>query len=244
MKKQNGSVADLRKKLRAQGSEKKAKASAWFFKTGKGEYAEGDKFIGVTVPEQRAIAKRYRHVPLTHIEQLLRSQWHEERLTALLLLVHEFECGDDRMRGRVYRMYCRNTRYVNNWDLVDSSAGYIVGGFLYGKPTTQLTRFAKSPLLWERRIAMIATSYWIMHGESKEALRIAALLRNDSHDLIQKAVGWMLREVGARCSRAEEESFLDKYAATMPRTMLRYALEHFPVARREYYMKRKQSATL
>jgi 3-methyladenine DNA glycosylase AlkD len=236
----SGTVSALRAELRKAGSSKKAAASAWFFKTGKGEYAEGDRFIGVTVPEQRAIAKRYRHLPLSTLEALLHSAWHEERLIALFLLVNAFETGDVAMRKRVYTIYCRNTRFVNNWDLVDSSAEYIVGPFLDGRSTAVLTRFAKSKLLWERRIAIVATHHWIRRGSSKEALRIAAILVHDKHDLIQKAVGWMLREVGVYCSRAEEEVFLQKYAATMPRTMLRYALEHFPASRRIYYLKQKK----
>jgi 3-methyladenine DNA glycosylase AlkD len=233
------SVPQLRADLCAHGSPKKAAASARFFKTGKGEYAEGDRFIGVTVPELRAIAKRYRHLTFVSMRTLLRSVWHEERLIGLFLIVDAFERGDAKTRERIYRLYLAHTRFVNNWDLVDSSAEYIVGPYCEGKSIAPLRALARSRSLWERRIAIVATHHMIRRGSSREAIAIATVLLHDTHDLIHKAVGWMLREVGVYCSRAAEEVFLKRHAAVMPRTMLRYAIEHFPPSKRHYYMRLK-----
>jgi len=240
MKEKQYTITELTAEIRAQGTAKKAATSAWFFKTGKGEYAEGDKFIGVTVPELRKIAKRYRDVSVSQATQLLKSPWHEDRLVALYLLVQAFNRGDAHTRKSVYDTYLLHTRYINNWDLVDASAEYIVGAYLQGRSIAPLCTLAKSSLLWERRIAMVATHYAIRRGSSAEALCIAELLVYDTEDLIHKAVGWMLREVGKQCSRAEEERFLRRYASTMPRTMLRYALEHFSESERRRYMQLKK----
>jgi 3-methyladenine DNA glycosylase AlkD len=227
----------LQTQLRKHASTKKAKASAWFFKTGVGQYGEGDKFIGVTVPEQRKIAKKFNDLSLNEIGQLLKSPIHEERLVALFILVDQFKKGDETTKKKIYDFYLSNTKKVNNWDLVDSSAGYIVGIYLYDKPKDILYQLARSKNLWERRIAMISTSYFIAQGDPKDALKIAEILIDDPHDLIQKAVGWMLREVGKRCSEKDLTSFLDKHAAAMPRTALRYSIERLPEPTRQHYLK-------
>lgn len=230
-------LAAIRADLRSLGSPEKAKASAWFFKTGPGQYGEGDVFIGVTVPEQRKIAHNYAELPLSVVETLLRSQVHEERLTALLILVKQFMRGDDAARALIYDFYLAHTACINNWDLVDASAEYIVGSWLQDKDSFVLERLARSDSVWERRIAILATFYDIKRGEPTKALKIADLLLHDTHDLIQKAVGWMLREIGKRCSVAIEEEFLRTRYKSMPRTMLRYAIERLPKERREKYLR-------
>lgn len=231
-------LSDLKKDLQKLSSPEKAKASAWFFKTGAGQYGEGDQFIGVTVPEQRVVAKKYKDLPLVEAEQLLKSTTHEERLVALIILVEQFKKADGPTKKEIHDFYLSHTDRVNNWDLVDLSAEYIVGGYLVDKPKDVLYKLAHSESLWERRIAMISTYYYIKQGESKYTLEIAQILINDKHDLIQKAVGWMLREVGKRCSQEILIKFLDKHAATMPRTALRYAIEHFPEEKRQKYLKK------
>lgn len=232
-----GIVSHIKQDLRKTARSQKAAALMRFFKTGPGEYAEGDVFIGVMVPETRKVVKKYLNdVTLNEVEELLHSKIHEERLAALLLLVALYKKSDEKLKEKIYKLYIRNTKYINNWDLVDLTAPHIVGGFLENKPKDILNAFAVSKNLWERRIAMLATLYSIGHGESREALRIAKMLLNDSHDLIHKAVGWMLREVGKRCSERELEQFLRQHRARMPRTMLRYAIERLPAAKREYYL--------
>ncbi|MFA6474663.1 MAG: DNA alkylation repair protein [Patescibacteria group bacterium] len=222
--------------LQKVSSAKKAAASAWFFKTGKGEYGYGDKFRGVTVPEERQIAKHFKDLPLTEIIKLLQSPWHEDRLTAIFLLVYQFQQGDKLTQKKIYETYLGNTKYINNWDIVDSSAAQIVGGYLKDNPLPVLTKLAKSKLMWERRIAMIATLYTIKQNQPDPALQIAKILLKDKEDLIHKAVGWMLREVGKNCSSAIECDFLDRYAKIMPRTMLRYAIERLPEKQRLNYL--------
>jgi 3-methyladenine DNA glycosylase AlkD len=222
--------------LRAVSSREKAKASAWFFKTGPGQYGEGDVFIGVTIPELRALARKYRNLNLEDMEALLESPVHEERALALLILVHQFEKGDAARRQALYDFYLAHLKQVNNWDLVDGSASYIIGPMLDGRPKELLSRFASSESLWERRIAMIATHHYSRQGDPQPALAIAALLLHDRHDLIHKAVGWMLREVGQRCGREYLTDFLDQHAATMPRTALRYAIEKFAPEERQRYL--------
>jgi len=238
------SAALVRRSLRQFASPERAKTHAWFFKTGKGEYGEGDVFIGVTVPEQRLVARHFRLLPLPEVDRLLTSRVHEERLTALLILVDQFSRSKDEVeRGRIFRLYLKRLRFVNNWDLVDASAEYIVGGWLEDKPRGLLDRLAKSKHLWSRRVAMVATFHYIRQGESEDAVRIATALLADRHDLIHKAVGWMLREVDKRAGPAALQSFLEQHAATMPRTMLRYAIERLPPAERTRWMqagKRKQ----
>lgn len=221
--------------LQALGTPEKAKSSAWFFKTGKGQYGYGDVFFGVTVPEQRLIARRYRELPLEEIGKLLQHTVHECRLTALFILVGQYSRGDAQSRRRIARFYLTHRKRINNWDLVDSSAPYILGQYLLEKDRSILYEFARSHHLWERRIAIIATAAFIREDEFDDTLNIAALLLNDRHDLIHKAVGWMLREVGKK-SRETEEAFLKKHAAVMPRTMLRYAIEKFPAEKRQMYL--------
>lgn len=231
-------LKQLRAQLTKLASPERAKANAWFFKTGPGEYGEGDQFIGVTVPHLRKLSKDFSTLPLPDVEQLLTSPIHEERLLSLMILVLQYKKADDRIKKALYDFYLSHTKFINNWDLVDSSAGYIIGPYLDGKGLQVLTKLAKSKNMWERRIAMIATSYYIGKGRSDEALEIANLLVHDKHDLIHKAVGWMLREVGKRCSMSEEEAFLKSHYKTMPRTMLRYAIERFPESKRKFYMKK------
>lgn len=223
-------------RLRSLGDEPIAQGSQRFFKTGPGEYGEGDLFVGVRVPELRRLAREYHAVAVGEVVQLLSSAIHEERLLALLMLVRIYEKGDAATKGRIYRLYLDNACFVNNWDLVDSSAPHIVGDYLWKRSRRQLYVLAKSANLWERRIAIIATFHFIRQGEFSETLRLAELLLSDEEDLIQKAVGWMLREVGKR-HLPSEESFLKEHHRAMPRTMLRYAIEKFPEATRQQYLK-------
>ena len=232
-----GAVGAVRRDIRRVARKKRAKSHKWFFKTGPGEYGEGDRFLGVTVPELRMLARRYGDLPLRFVVGLLQSPWHEERLLALLILVGQFSRADARERQAIHRAYLRNTRSINNWDLVDCSASQIVGAHLEARDRRLLRRLARSKSVWERRIAMIATYHYIRKGDFRDALAIAALLRRDEHDLIHKAVGWMLREIGNR-DRAAEERFLRTHARSLPRTMLRYAIEKFPGPLRRKYMAR------
>jgi 3-methyladenine DNA glycosylase AlkD len=226
-----------RRALRQFASPERAALVARFFKTGKGEYGEGDVFIGPTVPECRLVAREFRALPLPEIDKLITSRVHEERLTGLFILVAQFQrAKDEATRERLFKLYRKRLAFVNNWDLVDSSAPYIVGAWLSGKPRDWLDELAKSRVMWNRRIAMVATFYFIRRGEAEDAIRIAGLLVNDRHDLIHKAVGWMLREVEKRASAPALERFLRKHAATMPRTMLRYAIERLTPAEKEKWM--------
>jgi 3-methyladenine DNA glycosylase AlkD len=226
----------IRNELRSVADPEKAKILSRFFKTSPGDYGEGDRFLGVVVPKTRKIARSHLKADGGVILQLLHSAYHEERLTALLILVEQYRRGDLSRKKAIYDLYLANTDCINNWDLVDLTAQHIVGDHLYGKSCDELTRLALSADLWERRIAMLATYHFIRLGESSEALRIAGMLLHDPQDLIHKAVGWMLREVGKRCSREAECRFLDAHAGDMPRTMLRYAIEHFPEKLRRKYM--------
>lgn len=232
-------LEEIQKELRNSATPERAEASAWFFKTGPGQYAEGDKFLGVTVPNQRKIAKKYKDLPLKDTEKLITSPWHEERLTGLFILVGAYQKGDERTKKQIYECYISHTEFINNWDLVDSSAGYIVGPQLENSPKKMevLTTLAKSSLLWERRIAMLSTFYYIMNGKPEEAIIIAEMLLNDEHDLIQKAVGWMLREIGKRVDRQLLVDFLKTRYKTMPRITLRYAIEHFDQPTRQKYLR-------
>lgn len=218
----------------------KAKIHARFFKTGPGQYGEGDKFLGLTVPQQRKIAKQFAEkTPLDEVAKLLQSGIHEHRLTSLLIMVSQFEKGDAEQRLTIYEAYLQSTRYVNNWDLVDLSAPKIVGEYLLDKPRQRkiLYQLAKSNYLWERRIAMLATFTFIKQQQFTDSLKIAAILLTDSHDLIHKAGGWMLREIG-KIDQVAEEKFLKKHYKIMPRTMLRYAIERFDPEKRAFYMKK------
>jgi 3-methyladenine DNA glycosylase AlkD len=229
-------ITELRKRLKALGDARVAESSRRFFKTGPGEYGEGDRFRGIRVPVLRSLAKEYRAVTVPDAVRLLGSAFHEDRLLALLILVRLYARGDETLRGEIYRLYLKNARFVNNWDLVDSSAEHIVGAFLWDRPRTPLGRLAKSADLWERRIAVMATFHFIKRGEFGETLAVARTLLSDREDLIHKAVGWMLREVGKRDPEAEEE-FLKEHHERMPRVMLRYAIERFPDEKRRRYLK-------
>jgi len=214
-----------------------AKAAQRFIKTGKGEYGEGDKFIGVRVPTIRTIAKQHRDLSIEQVIKILHSRYHEERLLALIMLVHLFDRGSLAQKSGVYKNYLANTQYINGWDLVDSSAHQIVGGYLLDKKRSKLDTLSTSGLLWERRISIIATYHFIKQNQFDDTLRIAEKLLQDEEDLMHKAVGWMLREVGNR-DRKVEIGFLDKHYKTMPRTMLRYAIEKFDNKLRQHYLQR------
>jgi 3-methyladenine DNA glycosylase AlkD len=226
-------------KLTSLGNATAASFAARFFKAGKGEYGEGDRFLGIRVPVLRALALDFRDAGLEVALPLLKSSWHEARAVALLLLVQIYRRGDQATQKRVYALYLKSSRYINNWDLVDMSAEHIVGAWLDGKPAERkrvLNRLARSPSLWERRIAMLATFYYIKRGDYAETLRLAEIMLKDEEDLVQKAVGWMLREVGKRIGEDKEESFLKRHYREMPRTMLRYAIERFAAPKRKRYL--------
>ena len=212
-----------------------------FFKTGRGEYGEGDKFLGITVPHIRLVAKQYGHAPLEVVNRLLDSEWHECRMCALLILVMQYKKATEEDKQAIFNLYLSRTERINNWDLVDLSAPGIVGEHLY--PCTDrsiLYRLAESPLLWDRRIAMVSTLTFIRRGDFNDTFALADKLVTSRHDLMQKAVGWMLREMGKR-DIALLRIFLDKHAATMPRTMLRYAIEKMDSAERHDWMGRRDS---
>lgn len=226
----------------------KALADPWraahnlrFFKTGPGEYGEGDRMLGLTLPQIRGLVRQC-DLTLAGMGTLLHDPRHEVRLLALLLMVRAYGRGSAAEQTAIHRSYLKNTRYINNWDLVDCSAGSIVGRHLEKRSRATLTRLARSRLLWDRRIAIIATLAFIVKGESAETLRIARILLADRHDLIHKAVGWMLREVGKRCDTAILTGFLEEHAATMPRTALRYAIERLPRTRQVYFLSMKARA--
>jgi 3-methyladenine DNA glycosylase AlkD len=229
------SLRAIRAAIRAEANADDAVHLQRFFKTGPGEYAEGDRFLGVRVPATRRVARAHRSLSLDDTLLLLRSKWHEERLLALLLLVDAHSRAADAGRVAICDAYLAHTRYIDNWDLVDSSAAPIVGPHVPPDAIEPLERLARSPNLWERRIAIIATFHWIRAGEFAPTLRIAEQLLADPQGLIHKAVGWMLREVGNR-SRPAEEAFLRTHCRAMPRTMLRYAIEKFPEPLRKRYL--------
>ena len=213
----------------------KAKILARFFKTGKGEYGEGDIFLGITVPQQRSIAKNYTYLPLTDLEKLINSPIHEYRLICLLILIEKYKKGSPKEKKNIVAFYLKNTKKINNWDLVDLSAHKILGDYLLDKNKKIIYQLAESENLWERRISILTTFNFIGRGEFEDSLKIAEILLNDKHDLIHKAVGWMLREIGKRDIEAEEV-FLRKFHKSMPRTMLRYAVEKFEDKKRKYYL--------
>jgi 3-methyladenine DNA glycosylase AlkD len=228
-----------KKELKKYASKEKARVLSGFFKTGRGEYGEGDIFIGVTVPNTRKVAKKYRNLPLKAVMKLLKSPIHEERLLALLIMVLKFqEAQTETQKKTVYKAYLANTKYINNWDLVDLSSHEIVGSFLLNKPKKELYDLSKSKSFWERRISIVSTHRFIRNGQFKDTLKIAHILLKDSHDLIHKAVGWMLREVGKR-DLAALENFLKTHYKSMPRTMLRYSIEKFPENKRLAYLNGK-----
>jgi 3-methyladenine DNA glycosylase AlkD len=228
-------LAAIRAELHKLGNPVRGVHSQRFFKTGPGQYGEGDKFLGLTVPEMRAIVRKYRELDDAAVLELLSSPWHEERLVALLLMVEAYDRGDDPRRAHIHGAYLANTARINNWDLVDASAGNIVGQHLDARDIALLERLARSESLGERRIAIVSTFHFIKHNEFRPTLEIATLLLGDSEDLIHKATGWMLREVGKR-DRTALDRFLKKHYKRMPRTMLRYAIERHPERTRKQYL--------
>ncbi len=227
------------RELRKYASKKKAAVLSGFFKTGKGEYGEGDVFIGVIVPDTRKVAAKFRGLPLQEIERLLHSRIHEERLLALAILSDKYPAANPEEKQKIFHLYLNNTRHINNWDLVDLSAPRIIGEFLLHKDRRILYKLARSKLIWERRIAIIATLRFIREKDFADTLKIAALLLRDKHDLIHKAAGWMLRELGKR-DQEKEEAFLNRHFGAIPRTMLRYAIERFPQEKKKKYMAKKR----
>jgi 3-methyladenine DNA glycosylase AlkD len=226
----------IKNRLQQLGSRETAEILQKFFKTGPGEYGEGDIFIGVRVPDLRKLAKEFQDIATSEIRAFLASSIHEERFLALLILVRNYGSGDEITKKKICDLYLENTPFINSWDLVDGSAHHIVGAFLMGKNKAPLYRLAKSENLWERRIAIISTFHFIKHDQFQETLEIAKILLTDPEDLIHKAVGWMLREIGKR-DRVTEETFLKNHYMKMPRTMLRYAIEKFPEPKRQRYLK-------
>ena len=228
----------LKKDLSQLSNPVKAKILSRFFKTGKGQYGEGDIFLGIPVPQQRKVAKRYVNLSLNDLQKLLFSKIHEHRLTAIIILVSKYKKADYINKSEIFNFYLKNTKNINNWDLVDLSAPKIVGDYLINKDTAILSELAKSNNLWERRIAILSTFTFIRNNNFEDALNISELLLQDKHDIIHKAVGWMLREIGKRDQETEEQ-FLNKYCIKMPRTMLRYAIEKFSENKRKFYLNQK-----
>lgn len=227
---------DIKKELSKAANKEKATFLSGYFKTGKGEYGEGDIFLGITVPEQRKIAYTFIDLKLSDIEKLLESNIHEYRFTALEILVAEYERGSPKQREEIYNFYLAHTQRINNWDLVDTSARDIVGNFLFTKSRKILHKLVKSSNLWERRIAIIATHYFINKGDLQETFALAKILLKDKEDLIHKAVGWTLREAGKKDIKALRK-FLGDSHKEMARTCLRYAIEKFEEKERKKYLK-------
>jgi 3-methyladenine DNA glycosylase AlkD len=230
---------ELKKELQRNSDKGQAALLQRFFKTGKGEYGEGDVFLGIKVPVQRSIAKKYRELELDELQQLLDSKIHEHRMSALFILMDKNKKAGPAERKQIFDFYLKNTKNINNWDLVDLSAPNIVGDYLLDKDRAVLYRLARSNLLWDRRISILATFAFIRNKEWEDSLTIAELLLKDEHDLMHKATGWMLRELGKRVSQEKEEEFLKKHYKKMPRTMLRYAIEKFDEKKRMFYMGKK-----
>ncbi len=230
-------INQLKKDLRKLGNPKKAKMYQRFFKTGKGEYGEGDIFLGVTNPEQRAIAKKYSDLSMKELQKLLSDKIHEYRSTSLYILIDKYRKSDEAGKKEIFNFYLKNTKNINNWDLVDLSSYHILGDYLLERDKSILYKLAKSDNLWERRISIISTYKFIKNNLFEDALKISEMLLDDDHDLIHKAVGWMLREVGKKDLKTEEK-FLKKHFRKMPRTMLRYSIEKFDEPKRKYYMRK------
>ncbi|MFQ5936069.1 MAG: DNA alkylation repair protein [Acidiferrobacterales bacterium] len=229
-------LAGIRRALKKLSNRQHAEVSQRFFKTAPGEYGAGDVFLGIRVPEIRKLARQYEQLRVTPVRKLLRSTIHEERLLALFILARQFARASETERKRIYEFYLRNTKFVNNWDLVDGSAEHIVGAYLADKSKAPLYRLARSQSMWERRIAIMSTFHFIKRSRFADTLRIAEMLLSDEKDLVHKAVGWMLREIGKR-DLPSEEQFLQAHYAKMPRTMLRYAIERLPARKRQAYLK-------
>ncbi|PIS09572.1 DNA alkylation repair protein [Candidatus Beckwithbacteria bacterium CG10_big_fil_rev_8_21_14_0_10_34_10] len=231
------SFLKIKKELKKAARNKQAKTLSRFFKTGKGEYGEGDLFLGVKVPDIRKVAKKYKDLELLKVEKLLQSKIHEYRLTALLILTYKFPQADEKERQKIVSLYLKNTKYINNWDLVDLSAPKIVGEYFLDKDRKILYKLAKSKDLWEKRIAILATYAFLRQNQLKDTIKISLLLLKDNHDLIHKAVGWMLRELGKKDEKVLTQ-FLEKHFKAMPRTMLRYSIERFEEKKRKYFLKK------
>lgn len=230
-------MKNIHEELKKLSDQERAAHLQKYFKTGKGEYGEGDVFLGLRVPAVRKIAKKFNNLSIDEAEKFLQSPYHEERLFALFILVDLFKKGNEEDKKKIYELYLKNTNFINNWDLVDVSAGPIVGAYLFKRNKETIYKLAQSENLWERRIAIMATFYFIAQNEFTDTLEIAEMLLNDKEDLIHKAVGWMLREIGKR-NLEVEENFLKKHSLNMPRTMLRYAIEKFPEDKRKSYLKK------
>jgi len=230
----------LEQELLSQKDEEKAKIYARFFKTGKGQYGEGDIFIGITVPQQRAIAKKYKKLSLKELEYFLKNPIHEFRFTSLVILTEKCTKATEKEKKEIFDFYIKQRKYINNWDLIDCTTPNIIGAYLFDKDKSLLYQLAQSSSLWDRRMAILATFYFLKKEHYKETLEIAELLLKDKQDLIHKATGWMLRELGKKNQRVEE-IFLKKHAKVMPRTMLRYAIERFPKEKRTFYLKIKNN---
>ena len=226
----------IEKELKLLGNDEKAKSLQRFFKTGPGQYGEGDVFLGITVPEQRKLARKYISLDFPGVQHLIKSPIHEYRLTGLLILVEQYKKSHDKQQ--IVDFYLAHTQYINNWDLVDLTAEPIIGSYLLDKDRSILYKLAQSELVWERRIAIVATFEFIKQQQYQDTFKIAQILLYDQHDLIHKAVGWMLKEIGKRISQEVEEEFLRQYYKQMPRTMLRYAIEKFSDEKKKRYMSR------
>jgi len=225
----------LEKVFKQLGNKEVANHSQRFFKTGKGEYGEGDIFLGIRVPVVRKLVKEYLALPLEEIPNILQSQYHEMRLFAVILMTEKYKKADEKTKKAIYQLYISNLDFVNNWDIVDASAHKIVGPYLMNKDRKPLYKLAKSNNIWRRRVSVISTFHFIDNGQFDDALNISLLLINDTHDLIHKATGWVLREVGKKNNKVEEEFLISNYK-NMPRTMLRYAIEKFPEKKRKAYL--------
>lgn len=232
------SLKEIRSRLKSEGNPEQALILRRFFKTGKGEYGEGDKFYGIKVPVQRKIAKQFSDLSFKDLSHLLKSGIHEERLVSALILVEKFSKADEKGKEKIFNFYLKHRKGINNWDIVDLTAPKIVGEFLIDKDKTLLYNLAISENLWERRIAIISTFAFIRKNQFDDALRISEILLSDKHDLIHKAVGWMLREVGKKNQQIELD-FLRRNYKKMPRTMLRYAIEKFPRQKRKKFLEGK-----
>ena len=229
-------IENMQNELKRLGNKEIAEHSQKYFKTGKGEYGEGDIFLGIRNPLLRKLVKKYRGVSIGEASELLKSQFHEERLFSLFLLIDIFKRANEEDKKTIFTLYLNNTKFINSWDLIDASAEHIVGAYLLTRDKKPIYRLARSKNLWERRISIMSTFHFIRHNEFTDTLNIAEILLNDEEDLIHKAVGWMLREIGKRDIESEE-GFLKKYYKSMPRTMLRYAIEKFPEEKRKSYLK-------
>lgn len=234
----NDNLLSIRNELRKLGNKEIEEHSQRFFKTGDGQYGEGDKFLGIRVPVLRKLAKKYQKISIRKAFLLLKSQFHEERLLSLFILIDIFKKTNEEKKELIYNQYLNNTKFINNWDLVDCSAEYIVGAYLRERNKQPIYSLAKSGNLWKRRISIMSTFHFIKNKKFTETLKVSEILLHDKEDLIHKAVGWMLREIGKRDIKAEED-FLKKHYKAMPRTMLRYAIEKFHEERREKYLKGK-----